>query len=130
MSGWFWEGNVQTALVAHLQADGWTIERAADTAVRTRGVDIVARKGRRRLAVEVKGYPATTYARGPKAGQPKPTAPTLQARHWYAEALLTSLLTRAKYAGYELALALPEMPRFHSLPKDTDWALGRVGIGV
>jgi hypothetical protein len=31
------------------------------------------------LDIEVKSFPATTYARGPKAGQPKPTPPTPRA---------------------------------------------------
>jgi len=31
----------------------------------------------RRLLVEVKGWPSTTYASGERAGLPKPTQPTL-----------------------------------------------------
>ena len=41
------------------------------------------------LLVEVKGWPSTTYAKGERAGQPKPTQPTLQATHWFAEGLTT-----------------------------------------
>jgi hypothetical protein len=130
MSDWFWEGNVQQAAVKYLRANGWFIEATADTASRARGVDILASKDGRRLAVEVKGFPATTYARGPKAGQPKPTAPTLQARHWFAEAVLTTLLTRARRTDHETAIALPDMPRFRELLHDVEWALDRLNIGV
>jgi len=112
VSDWFWEGNVQRAVVGHLVDEGWTIESETDTASRARGIDIVATNNQRRLAVEVKGFPATTYARGPKAGQTKPTPPTLQARHWLAEALLTTLLTRTRHADHEIAIALPGVPRF------------------
>src|SRR5687767_6036018 len=38
---WFWEGNVQTTLLRHLKKDGWHIQRSADTASRSRGIDIV-----------------------------------------------------------------------------------------
>jgi hypothetical protein len=43
---------------------GWTIESAADTASRQRGIDLVATKRGHRLAVEAKGYPGTVYGSG------------------------------------------------------------------
>lgn len=130
MSDWFWEGNIQRLVAEYLAAEGWAIEATADTASRARGVDILASKNGRRVALEVKGFPATTYARGPKAGQPKPTAPTLQARHWFAEAILTTLLTRARRVDHELAIALPDMPRFRTLLSEVEWALERLTVGV
>ena len=130
MSDWFWEGNVQRAVVGHLVDEGWTIESETDTASRARGIDIVATNNQRRLAVEVKGFPATTYARGPKAGQTKPTPPTLQARHWLAEALLTTLLTRTRHADHEIAIALPGVPRYRALLDEVEWALERLAIGA
>jgi hypothetical protein len=130
VSDWFWEGNVQRAVVGHLVDEGWMIESEMDTASRARGIDIVAVTKQRRLAVEVKGFPATTYARGPKAGQPKPTPPTLQARHWLAEALLTTLLTRTRHADYEIAIALPDVPRYRALLDEVEWALERLAIGA
>jgi hypothetical protein len=39
---WFWEGNVQAAVVHQLASDRWHIRRVADTAIRERGVDIEA----------------------------------------------------------------------------------------
>ena len=48
---WDWEGNVQATLARHLTASGWTIESAADTATRERGIDLLVSKGERRLAI-------------------------------------------------------------------------------
>jgi hypothetical protein len=127
---WYWEGNVQATVARFLAAGGWTIESVADTASRQRGIDLVATKGDRRLAVEVKGYPGTVYARGERAGQPKPTAPTTQARHWYAQALLTAVLTGGSDEGTEIALAFPDMPRFRELIGRSEWALRGLGLRV
>jgi hypothetical protein len=127
---WYWEGNVQTSLARHLQSDGWTIERSADTSSQEPGIDLVATKEKRILAIEVKGYPGTVYARGPRAGQPKPTPPTLQARHWYADALLKAVLTGTSRQEAELALAFPDFPRYRRLIARSDWALRRLGIRV
>lgn len=57
-TAWFWEGNVQAAVVRYLAGDGWHIRRVADTASRERGVDIEGDRDGVRLLVEVKGYPA------------------------------------------------------------------------
>lgn len=124
---WFWEGNIQAALARHLASDGWAVEQTADTASRERGIDLVASKDGRRMAVEVKGYPATVYARGPKAGTPKPTAPTNQARHWYGQALLAAILTDAYD---ERALAFPDFPRYRDLHRRSAWALRSLRIAV
>lgn len=56
---WYWEGNVQAALARHLGQAGWKIEQTADTASRERGIDLVATRSGERMAVEVKGYPAS-----------------------------------------------------------------------
>ncbi len=127
---WFWEGSIQGALVEHLLTEGWTIDAAADTASRQRGIDVLASKDDRRLAVEVKGFPSTRYARGKKAGLPKPTAPALQARHWFAGALLTAIVTRSKFEKVELALAFPDVARFRNLIEQARWALEQTGIGI
>jgi hypothetical protein len=118
---------VQASVARFLVAGGWTIESAADTASRQRGVDLVATQQGRRLAVEVKGYPGTVYARGERAGQPKPTAPTTQARHWFAQALLTAVLVGDSEERAEVAIAFPDMPRFRDLITRSEWALRRLG---
>lgn len=126
---WAWEGNVQSRIATYLAGAGWSIIRVADTAQRERGVDIIAEQGAQRLLVEAKGWPSTTYARGERAGQPKPTQPTLQATHWFAEAL-TSLIRRGDEPGVRLGLALPDMPRYRTLIGEAGWALERLGITV
>jgi hypothetical protein len=126
---WVWEGNLQSRLATHLAANGWSIIRVADTAQRERGVDIIAGRDGQRLLVEVKGWPSSTYARGARAGQSKPTQPTLQAAHWFAEGL-TSLIRRGAEPGSRLALGLPDMPRYRTLIGEVGWALKRLDITV
>ena len=79
---WFWEGHVQEALAAQLAREGWDVREAADTESKAPGIDLLVTKDHRWLAIEVKGFPNTTYDHGPKRGQPKPTQPTNQARQW------------------------------------------------
>ena len=126
---WDWEGNVQATVVAHLAGTGWIIISAADTARREPGIDIVAERCGRRLLVEVKGWPSTTYARGERAGQPKPTQPTLQAAHWFAEGL-TTLIRRGCSPDDVLALALPDKPRYRTLLAQAGWALDRLDMTI
>jgi hypothetical protein len=126
---WAWEGQVQSHLVAYLALNGWSIIRVADTAQRERGVDIIAERAGHRLLVEVKGWPSSTYARGERAGQPKPTQPTLQAAHWFAEAL-SSLIRRGAGPEIQLAMGLPDMPRYRTLLGEAGWALDRLDIMI
>jgi hypothetical protein len=127
-AAWGWEGNIQSRVATYLAASGWSIIRVADTAQRERGVDIIAERDGQRLLVEVKGWPGTTYSRE-RAGQPKLTAPTLQAAHWFAEGL-TTLIRRGAEAGSRLALALPDMARYRTLLAEAGWALDRLEIAV
>jgi len=127
---WAWEGNVQSRVVAHLTATGWSILRVADTAQRERGTDIIAGRDGQRLLVEVKGWPSGTYARrGERTGQPKPAQPTLQAGYSFAEGL-TSLIRRSAEPGSQLALGPPDMPRCRTLLGEAGWALKRLDITV
>ncbi len=127
---WFWEGNVQRALVAQLMHDGWTIEGQADTASGRQGPDVVARKGDTLLLVEVKGYPSTAYVRGERAGQPKPTKPSLQAHHWFSGALATTILRKGNHPQAQLAMAFPEVGTYSGLIERSAWALSALDIWV
>lgn len=111
-------------------ADGWTIVSAANTATRQRGIDLVATRANQRLAVEVKGYPGTVYARGERAGQPKPTAPTLQAKHWLAEAMLAALIAGGTNDYTDVAIAFPNMPRYRDLIGKIRYALDGLRLRV
>jgi hypothetical protein len=81
---WSWEGNVQATLCRWLVHEGWSLTQVVDTASKQQGTDIVAERAGSRMHVEVKGFPSTSYADPRRAGETKPTAPALQANHWYA----------------------------------------------
>jgi hypothetical protein len=125
---WFWEGYIQALLRDHLVAQGWRLLAEADCLRRERGIDLLLERNGGRLAVDVKGFPGTTYARGAKRGQPKPTQPTLQAKHWFAEALLAAIRCQSKNPGYSVAIAFPDVPRYRSLIASTRHALARLAI--
>lgn len=127
---WSWEGNVQAAVVRLLAGDRWDIVRVADTASRQHGHDIVAAKAGMEMLVEVKGFPSTRYVRGPKAGQPKPTSPNLQARHWYANALLSGVLMRSEHPNARVVLAFPRFTTYENLARRTAGTLRANGIEI
>ena len=113
------EAAVQARLVAHLAGDGWHIRRVADTASREQGIDVIASKGARTLAIEVKGFPSRAYADPRKVDQVKPTNPSVQARHWYAAAMLQAMLMRQQHPTYEIAVAFPDVPTYRTLHQRT-----------
>ncbi len=55
---WFWEGNVQGRVVAHLAAASVLIVRVADTRSREHGTDIEGVLDGTKIHVEVKGWPS------------------------------------------------------------------------
>jgi hypothetical protein len=63
-------------------------------------------------------------------GQPKPTQPALQAKHWFAEVLLSAIRIQSKHPEYAVAVGFPDMPRYRSLIESTGHALRRLGLGV
>lgn len=127
---WFWEGNIQAQLARYLQKSGWEIREFADTAARAQGADLFAVRDGQALVIETKGYPSDRYASGPRAGERKPTHPTLQARHWFAGALLSVLLAQVKRPGARVAIGLPDFPRYRSLLVTMKRSLRHMGIGV
>ena len=108
---WFWEGNVQAQIVKHLAEQGYQIQSVADTASRERGKDIVARRDGKELWVSVKGYPK---------GTPR-TNPSLQAGHWFKQAIFDILLYRGEDPSLLLAVGLPDYPRYRALAAKIDW---------
>lgn len=108
---WHWEGNVQRRAIAYLEAQGYTIEHAADTAAHEHGKDIIANKGGRALWVTVKGYPSETLR----------TRPSTQAGHWYKDALFDIVAWRGQDPKAELAIALPLFRRYRSLAEKVRW---------
>ena len=109
---WFWEGNVQSALVRHLASDGWRIRRVADTHSREHGIDIEADRNDVSLLIEVKGYPSSTYRSGSNKGQKKSFGVATQARNYFGNAVLTGLLMRTDNDGARVVLAFPTQETF------------------
>ena len=108
---WYWEGNVQDRVIAHLRRSGYRIVRSADTASRETGKDIEAQGPDGPLWVTVKGYPA---------GTPR-TRPTTQASHWFKQALFDIVAWRGESASAQLALALPDFPRYRRMAEKVRW---------
>lgn len=127
---WHWEGHVQAALEAWLKTQGWRVTATADTASKEPGIDIVATKNGRWLAVEVKGYPSKTYEYGPRRGEPKPTSPSNQARQWFSHALLSMMLLRHKRTDAEIAVCIPDFKTFRRLASGTRACFETLGFGI
>lgn len=127
---WHWEGRVQAVVIEHLTKDGWTLDRQADTATRETGPDIVMTRGDTNLLVEVKGFPSRVYARGPKAGLPKPTQPTIQARHWFAGAVVSAMLLRDADPDSLIAVALPAFGTYRRLSERVAGSFQKLGFGI
>lgn len=108
---WFWEGNVQAAVVRHLESEGYRIVSAADTASKQQGKDIEAERAGVPMWITVKGYPK---------GTPR-THPTVQAAHSFKDALFDMILWRGESATADLGLALPDYPRYRNLAARVAW---------
>jgi hypothetical protein len=120
---WPHEVAVQGALVGWLVRENWRIIRVADAEAQEQGTDVIADRDGVRLMVEVKGYPGPTYARGPKAGEPKPMPSTLQASHWLATALLRAMRMRGADQDSRIVIALPDATRYGALLSEIDQSL-------
>lgn len=127
---WHTEANVQAAVVTSLVSSGWHLVSVADTATRERGVDIIAIKDGLTLGIEVKGFPSRSYADLARSSQTKPTSPSTQAGHWYAQAVLAAMRLRGRKPDWRSVIALPEFPRYRDLHADTAPSLDAAGIEV
>lgn len=106
---WYWEGNIQSKLVAYLAGQGYFIRSVTDTASRLQGKDIVAVTPEgRELWVSVKGFPENNSC--------------TQARHYFAQAVFDVVLYRSENPAVELALALPHgFPTYERLSSRISW---------
>jgi hypothetical protein len=127
---WTWEGAVQASVVAWLRHTGWIVGQQADTKSRQHGIDILASGALGRLAVEVKGYPQATYAKGERAGQPRRWHPASQARTYFGNALHTALVMRDSLPEAQVALAFPAVPGFVGLLEQVRDSIAELGIRV
>ena len=127
---WFAEADVQAAVVSFLSGAGWRIVSTADTASKERGVDVVAEREGETIGIEVKGFPSRSYADPRRAAQKKPTSPSTQAGHWFAQAVLAAMRLRGKHPGWRSVIALPRFPRYENLLTETSGSLTAAGIEV
>ncbi|MBZ9942426.1 MarR family transcriptional regulator [Mesorhizobium sp. BR1-1-13] len=127
---WFWEGNVANAVASYLLQQGWSIISLADTGKKERGLDIHAVRLKREIMIEVKGYPSRGYRDPNRSSETKPTNPSLQAQHWFAHALLKALRMQSAHPTAQVAIALPDFPRYRSLFNETASALQRLGVAT
>lgn len=127
---WFWEGKVQVTVVRHLAHLGADLLRVADTASKARGTDIVAALDGKVLHIEVKGWPSSSYADPRRASEVKRTQPTVQAKHWYAMAVLSALRLRGKHPDDRVVIAFPEYARYRNLAGETAETLAAVDIEI
>lgn len=112
---WYWEGNVVDALARYLVGQGWVIKALADTGKREKGVDVHAVRSNETLLIEVKGYPSINYRDPSRAGQKKPTSPSLQAQHWFSHALLKAMRLQSHNPDAIIAMAFPDFTRYCDL---------------
>jgi hypothetical protein len=126
---WNWEGHVQLLLVQYLRSEGWTIDHVADTASREQGPDVAASRNGVGLLVEVKGYPSVGYRDPRRAGEVKRTNPTVQAKHWFSDALLKSIRLQHSAPTAAIAVRFPRADRYDSLFKETQRAFAALGVG-
>lgn len=119
---WHWEGNVQSALVAHLRTAGWRLRSIANTATKEAGVDIVAVDPEgAEWWITVKGYPER------KPG--KTTNPSTQARHWFSHAMFDVVLYRTEHQDIKIGVALPAgFKTYENLAKKGAWLYDHAGF--
>lgn len=127
---WHTEANVQASLVTALAADGWRIVSVANTATKEHGIDVIASRDGQTVGIEVKGFPSRGYADPSRAGEPKRTAPSTQAGHWYAQAVLAAMRLRTKEPTWRSVITLPDFPRYRSLYAETVISLTAASIEV
>lgn len=125
---WHTEANTQRMLVEHLEANGWTITRTANTESGEHGIDVIAERDQEILAIEVKGYPSLWHVRGPLKGQRKASSPNNQASKWFAHAIVPAMRVRSAEPLWRSAICFPDQPIYRRLYGGTATSLGVCGI--
>jgi hypothetical protein len=124
------ESEVVDAVVRYLAASGWSIRAVADARRKERGDDIRAERDGITLVVEAKGYPSHAYADPRRVNEKKRTHPSLQAKHWLSNALLTAMQTLGTRPGTKVAIAMPRTARYDALIAAIEDPLAQLGVGV
>jgi Holliday junction resolvase-like predicted endonuclease len=108
------EAHVQAAVVTALATTGWLVRSVANTATRERGIDVIATQDGHTVGIEVKGFPSRNYADPARAAEAKRTAPSTQAGHWFAQAVLAAMRLPGEDPTWRSVIALPDFPRYET----------------
>lgn len=112
---WYWEEQVQAAIVGHLSAAGWGVIQVIDTASKAQGADVIAQKDGKELWVTVKGHPEGTAAANP----------SMQGRHWFSHALLDVVRYRTRRPDVAIGMGLPDgFTTYLNLAPTVEWLRG------
>jgi len=111
---WFEESNISRKIKDYLEKKEYKITKFnADK--KTKGHDIEAEKDNSKFIFEIKGFPSDKYVSGKKMGKKKPTNPNLQAKHWFAEALLSLIIAKSENPKINIAMGLPFKEKYKEL---------------
>ena len=124
---WFEEGNVSRRIKELLENTGYMIVKF-NLDKRARGHDIEAVKNDEKLIVEVKGFPSDKYVGGKKKGQPKPTHPNLQAKHWFSQALFALIVAKSQNPSVKIALGLPDSRKYGEFINKIEYVKEKLGL--
>lgn len=120
---WFYEGNISRTIVNHYAKMGFTVLKDNSNNLKARGVDIIIKNSASYIIIEVKGYPTRFHTKGINKGKPKVTKPEHQAKHWFNEVIMTTLLNYKKFKGepnLKLAIGLPKFETYEKLVKNIE----------
>ncbi len=115
---WYHESQISKKLVKYFERNNYRIVKDNSENISTRGADIVVCSENEYIVIEVKGYPTTFHTKGVKKGMPKPTNPKLQAKHWFSEAIFSSIFNYSQFKNSQnliIALAFPLNYRYKEL---------------
>ncbi len=120
---WYYEGNISSTLVNYFSKKGLKIIKDNSENIRAKGEDIIVENEKYLLVIEVKGYPTCYHTKGLKKGEPKVTKPNHQAKHWFNEVIMTSILNykkHSKISNLKLAIGLPKFKVYEELVQNIE----------
>jgi len=124
---WFEETNVALKIRDYLKLQGFEVLHFNDNK-KDKGHDIEVRKNGKKLIIEVKGFPSDKYVDGARKGQKNRTPPNLQATHWFSDVLFAVLVAKSDKWEDNVAIGLPDFPKYKDLIERTKPILEKIGI--
>jgi len=127
---WFGKANVESVVVAALGGLGWRILSVADTVSSRRVVDVVADRAGTAIGLVVEGFPTTpdpdlswTDGIDPATSGGRPAG-------WYAATVVAAMRLRGRRPSWRSVIALPDVPCYRTLHKETAGSLAAACIDV